>query len=161
MQLSTPPVKASYSHSPPLLSPLHHTKSGRFISGRWLAGSQLGYGLMCYSAGYYITICLCVQVHFHSTETRQSLKDEIVKSGCRQYNAECNCSFIAAHPQHCKSHKAPTTFLLHSCIEEGYSRGGNECHGVRHLVVICPIVPSSGARLFLCCFIFMLQQCWI
>lgn len=40
------------------LSPLHHTKSGKFIGGRWLSGLQLSYGLMCYSAMYYITICL-------------------------------------------------------------------------------------------------------
>lgn len=82
------------------------------------------------------------------------LKVENVKSGHTQYDAECNCSCFIAAP-HCKSYKTPTTFLLHSCVQEGY-RGRNKCHSVRHLVVICPIVPSCGVGVFHFCTVSLL-----
>lgn len=43
----------------------------------------------------------------------------------------------------------------HFCyIQRGY-RGWNKSHGVRHLVVICPIAPLCGQGLFLCSFPFI------
>ena len=80
---------------------------------------------------------------------------------CRQCYAECNCSCFMSlnRRQHCKSHETPTTFLLHSCIQRGLQRGKRMPRCQRHLVVICPIVPSCGVGLFLCRFTFLLQQC--
>lgn len=55
VQLSTPPVKAS--NSPPFCHPFTTQNQPNLL----VAGDSLdcSYGLMCYTAGYYIAICLC------------------------------------------------------------------------------------------------------
>lgn len=93
---------------------------------------------MCYSSGYYITICLC-WTHFKKCffipRILIILTLKVGKHACRQYREQCNYAWIIA-----VNHSKPQMTPINCWYIYAYMRGNRS-----HSIVIIPLFPSCGA----------------